>query len=82
MPVVHPENRVAGTGEAISHSDCACQTPHHPSCSELERAQNAGPMESVPMRTTQVPEAERLRPRRCMQPRASLGQFPAEQPRA
>ena len=38
--------------------------------------------ESVPLRTTRVPEPERLRPGRCMQPRAGLGQFPVEQPRA
>ena len=81
-PVVHPENRAAGTGEAISCSDRACQTPHHLSCSDLGREQNAGPTESAPLRTTQVPEPERLRPGRCMQPRAGFRQFPAEQPRA
>ena len=69
MPVVHPENQVAVTGEAISHSDHACQTPHHLSCSDLGRAQNAGPTESAPLRTTRVPESEWLRPGRCMQPR-------------
>ena len=69
MPVVHPENQAAGTGEAISHSDRTHQTPHHPSCLELGRAQNAGPTESAPLRTTRVPEPERLRPGRCMQPR-------------
>ena len=82
MSVVHPENRVAGTGEAISGSDRTRQTPHHPSCSELGRAQNAGPMESAPLRTTQVPKPEKLRPVRCMQPRAGLGQLLVEQPRA
>ena len=81
-PVVHPENRAAGTGEALSHSDHAWQTPHHPSCSELGRAQNAGPTESAPLRTTWMPEPERLRPGRCMQPTASLGWFLEEQPRA
>ena len=80
VPVVHPENRAAGTGEVISCSDHACQTPHHLSCSDLGRAQNTGPMESAPLRTTRVPEPERLRPGRCMQPRAGLGRFPAEQP--
>ena len=69
-------------GEAISHSDHACQTPGHLSCLDLGRAQNAGPTESVPLRNTQVPEPERLRPGKCIQPRASLRQFPAEQPRA
>ena len=78
MPIVHPENRAAGTGEVISCSNSAHQTPHHSSCSELGRAQNAGPMESTPLRTTRVPEPERLRPGRCMQPRAGLGGFPEE----
>ena len=58
------------------------QTPHHLSCSDLGRAQNAGPTESVPLRTIQVPEPERLGPGRCMQSRAGLKLFPAEQPRA
>ena len=49
-------------GEAISCSDCARQTPHHLSCSELGRAQNAGPTESAPLRTTRVPEPEWLEP--------------------
>ena len=80
VPVVHPENR--GTGKAISHSDRTRQTSHHPSCSKLGRAQNAGPMESAPLRTTGEPEPERLRPGRCMQPRAGLRRFPVEQPRA
>ena len=79
--VVHPENRAAGTREAISHSNCARQTPHHLSCSDLGRAQNAGPTESAPLRTTRVPEPEELRPGRCMQPRAGLGRFPVEQTR-
>ena len=81
-PVVHPENQEAGTGEAISCSDCAHQTPHHLSCLDLGRAQNAGPTESAPLRTTWEPEPERLRPERCRQPRVSLRWFPAEQPRA
>ena len=71
-----------GSGEAISHSDCACQTPDHLNCSDLGRAQNAGSTESAPLRTTRVPEPERLRPGRCMQPRAGLRRFLAEQPRA
>ena len=37
------ENQAAGMGEAISRSDCARQTHHHLSCSDLGRAQNAGP---------------------------------------
>ena len=81
-PVVHPENRAARMGEAISRSDLARQTPHHLSCSDLGRAQNAGPTESASLRTTRVPEPEQLRPGRCMQPRAGFGRFPVEQPRA
>ena len=65
-------------GEAISHSDRTHQTPHHLSCSDLGRAQNAGPTESAPLRTTRVPEPEWLRPGRCMQPRAGLRRFPLE----
>ena len=80
--VVHPANRAAGTGEVISRSDHAHQTSHHPSCSKLGRAQNAGPTESTPLRTTRMPEPEQLRPGRCMQPKADLGWFPEEQPRA
>ena len=68
--------------EAISRSNSAHQTPHHLSCSDLGRAQNTGPTESAPLRTTRVPEPERLRPGRCRQPRAGLGRFKAEQPRA
>ena len=82
MPVVHPENQVAGMGEAISCSDRAWRTPGHLSCSDLGRAQNAGPTESAPLGTTRVPEPEWLRPGKCIQPRASLRQFQAEQPRA
>ena len=51
--IVHPENRAAGMGEVISLSDHTHQTPHHPNCSELGRAQSAGPMESAPLRTTE-----------------------------
>jgi len=72
VPAVHPENRVAGTGEVISLSDSTHQTPHHLSCSDLGRAQNAGPTESEPLRTTQAPEPEWLRSGKCVQPRAGL----------
>ena len=47
---------------AISRSSRARQTPHHLSCLDLGRAQNAGPTESAPLRTTRVPEPEQLRP--------------------
>ena len=72
MPVVNPENRVAGTGEVISQSNCAHQAPGHLSCLDLGRAQNAGPTESAPLWSTRVPEPERLRPGKCIQPRAGL----------
>ena len=81
-PGIDPENQAAGTEEAISHSDPAHQTPGHLSCSDLGRAQNAGPTEFVPLSTIRVSESERLRPGRCMQPGAGLKQFLAEQPRA
>ena len=56
------------------------QQPRPPNTSspellDLGRAQNAGPTESVPLRTTRVPEPEWLRPGRCMQPRAGLRRF-------
>jgi len=82
VPVVHPENRAAGTGEVISHSDHAHQTPGHLSCSDLGRAQTTGPNESAPLRTTRVPEPEQLRPGKCIQHRAGFREFPAKQPRA
>ena len=81
-PVVYPENWAARTEEVISRTDCAHQTPGHLSCSDLGRAQNAGPTESALLRTTRVPEPERLRPGKCIQPRAGIRLFPAEQPRA
>jgi len=73
---------VAGTGEEISRRDCAAQTPGHLSFLDLGRAQNAGPTKSVPLRTTQVPEPEQLRAGKCIQLRAGLRQFLAEQPTA
>ena len=75
-------SRKPSSGEAISGNNRARQTPHHLSCSDLGRAQNAGPTESAPLRTSRVPEPERLRPGRCRQPRNGLGWFLAEQPRA
>jgi len=81
-PVVHPENQVTGTGEAINCSDHARQTPGNLSCSDLGRTQNVGPTESAPLKNTRVPEPKWLRPGKYIQPRAGLRQFPAEQPRA
>ena len=61
---------------------CAHQAPGHMSCSDLERAQNAGPTKSAPLWSTRESKPEWLRPGKCMQPRAHLRQFPAEQPKA
>ena len=71
MPVVHPENRAAGKGEAINLSDHTHQTPGHLSGLDLGRAQNTGPTESAPLRSTRVPEPGWLIPGKCMQPRAT-----------
>ena len=62
--------------------DCARQAPDHLSCSDLGRAQSAGPTESAPLWSTQEPEPEQLKPGKWMEPRAHLRQFPAEQSRA
>ena len=50
--------------------DCAHQGPGHLSCSGLGRAPKAGPTKSAPLRSTQKPEPEQLRPGMQMQPRA------------
>ena len=80
--VIHPENQTAGMGEAISCSNHAHQAPGHLSCSNLGRVLNTGPTKSALLWDTHVPEPEQLRPGKCIQPRASLRQFPAEQTRA
>ena len=59
---------------------CTRQAPGYLSCSDLGRAQNAGPTKSVPLWSTREPEPEWLRPGKCMQPRAALDSSPAEQP--
>ena len=56
-PIVHPENRAAGTGEWISCSlqlgaTVLAQAPGHLSCSDLGRAQNSGPTKSAPLWNT------------------------------
>ena len=84
MPIVHPGNRAAGTGEALRHTphpthtpwgDCACQAPGHLSFSDLGLAQRAGPTKSAPLWRTREPEPERLRHGKCMQPRARIRPF-------
>ena len=58
-----PRKQSGRDGEAISHSARrARQTPGHLNCSDLGRAQNTGPTKSAPLRTTRVPETERLGP--------------------
>ena len=54
---------------------CAHQAPGRLSFSDLRRAQNAGPTESVPLWGTREPKPEQCRPGKCMQPRACLRQF-------
>ena len=56
--------------------ECSHQAPGHLSCSDLGRAQNSGPTESVPLWSTQEPENEWCRSRTCTQHRAHLRQFP------
>ena len=56
----------------LTWGECTHQTPGHLSCSDLGRAQNAGPSESAPLWSTQVPEPERLRPGKGIQPRPAL----------
>ena len=55
-----PRKPSSRNGEAINRGDCAHQPPHHLSCSDLGRTQNAGPTNSVPLRTSWVPEPEWL----------------------
>ena len=69
--------------QSSTGGNSARQAPGHLSCSDLGRAQNpAGPTKSAPLWSTREPEPERLRPGKCMQPRAHIRQFLAEQPRA
>ena len=56
--------------------ECTHQAPGRLSCSNLGRAQNAGPTESVPLWSTQEPEPEQCRPGKCTQPRACFRHFP------
>ena len=56
--------------------ECTHQAPRHLSCSDLGRAQNAGPTKYVPLWSTREPEPEQLRPGKCTQLRARFRQFP------
>ena len=55
---------------------CAHEAPGGLSCSDLGRAQNAGPVECVPLWSTQEPEPEKLRPGKCTQTGACFRRFP------
>ena len=58
------------------------QAPGHLSCSDLGRAQNSGPTESVPLWSTIEPEPEQLRPGSVCNPGPALDSSPAKQPGA
>ena len=77
---VHPGNKAARTEEVIKMygppCHCTRQAPGHLSCSDLGRAQNACPIKSVPLHSTQEPEPEQLRPGKCTKHRVCSGQFP------
>ena len=79
-PCGTPRKRAAGTREVprcTAHlGQCARQAPGHLSCSDLGRAQNACPTESVPLWRTREPKPEQLRTGKCTKPRAYFGQFP------
>ena len=72
-----PSGRDRG-GDKMHHTCGVClrQAPGCLSCSDLGRAQNAGLTESVPLWSTREPEPERLRPGKCLQPRAHFRKFP------
>ena len=55
---------------------CARQAPGHLSCSDLGRAQNACPTQSVPLWSTREPEPKQLSPGKCTKLRAPFGQLP------
>ena len=78
--VVHPGNRVAGTGEVIKMrghlGQCTHQASGHLNCSNLGSTQNARPTESPPLRITWEPERERLRPEKGTKCRVRFGEGP------
>ena len=55
---------------------CTHQEPDRLNYSDLGRAQNARPTESVPLQSTREPESEQLRPGTCMIRRVHFGQCP------
>ena len=82
---MHPGNRMAGTWKirCTAHlGQCAHQALGRLSCSDLGRAQNTCPTESVPLWSTREPEPEQLRPGKYMNPGPTLESSPAKQPEA
>ena len=66
--------------EGTSHciwGECALQVPGHLSCSDLGRAQNSGPTESMLLWSTRESEPEWHRSEKCTQPKVHLRQFPS-----
>ena len=80
MLSAHPGNRGTQTGELIRHTtqleECTHQAPGCLRDSDLGRAQNAGPTESVPLWSTWEAAPEQLRPGKGTQPRAHFRPFP------
>ena len=77
---VHPRNEQPGPGTWLTHrihlGQCSLIEPCHLSCSDLGRAQNTHPTESVPLWNTWELEPEQLRSRKCMKHRTHIGQYP------
>ena len=69
-------DRAVNKSQPSTGGDCAHQEPGHPSCSDLGRAQNAGPTKSAPLWSSREPEPERLRPGKCMQPGPTSNRSP------
>ena len=78
LPLCTQETEQLGWGGDTLHcptwGECSRQPPGHLSCSDLRRAQNAGPTESVPLWSTREPEW--LRPGKGTQPRTHFREFP------
>ena len=76
------ETKWPGLGWWLRHmahlGQCTCHTPGCLNCSDLGRAQNVCPTESVPLRSTHEPEW--LRPGKCRKYRACFGQCPCRAP--
>ena len=77
-------NQAAGTRELIK-THVSPGAVHLPStwclsCSNLGRAQNACPTESVSLQSTQESETEQLRPWKCTKCSAGFGQYPCRAP--